>query len=405
MKSKVKIELKRILSMLLTIAMLGGMMPASVSAAEFQEDELLGGMMEETTEENVEEDFAQELEAQQVYANSIPSEIPEGETYTLESDITLESGQWFENIAGTLDGNGYTITLTDKPLANNVTGTIQNLGVTSENTIESAKTFGSMAVTFSGTIQNCFSTVNLNLTGILDEVAGLIGTANGGLVQNSYFAGTVKGALSGYGGFIAKNETDATQVRNCCYENKANNTASPVWGNKPLTVENVEKKSLEEFKSGAANGILNTDLPDLGFSWEIPEDGSNQGFPILVKGGTVLPEKPDKSSLEALIHECQSIEQEGYTVESWQSFSDALAQAEVVFNNEDATKNDVTEATDRLQNARDSLKKEKPAEPVAPPEDTSKIQHISTAIDLKKIENSQNQYYVLEEFWMVKVIE
>lgn len=199
MKSKVKIELKRILSMLLTIAMLGGMMPASVSAAEFQEDELLGGMMEETTEENVEEDFAQELEAQQVYANSIPSEIPEGETYTLESDITLESGQWFENIAGTLDGNGYTITLTDKPLANNVTGTIQNLGVTSENTIESAKTFGSMAVTFSGTIQNCFSTVNLNLTGILDEVAGLIGTANGGLVQNSYFAGTVKGALSGYG--------------------------------------------------------------------------------------------------------------------------------------------------------------------------------------------------------------
>ena len=61
MKSKVKIELKRILSMLLTIAMLGGMMPASVSAAEFQEDELLGGMMEETTEENVEEDFAQEL--------------------------------------------------------------------------------------------------------------------------------------------------------------------------------------------------------------------------------------------------------------------------------------------------------------------------------------------------------
>lgn len=396
MKSKVKIELKRILSMLLTIAMLGGMMPASVSAAEFQEDELLGGMMEETTEENVEEDFAQELEAQQVYANSIPSEIPEGETYTLESDITLESGQWFENIAGTLDGNGYTITLTDKPLANNVTGTIQNLGVTSENTIESAKTFGSMAVTFSGTIQNCFSTVNLNLTGILDEVAGLIGTANGGLVQNSYFAGTVKGALSGYGGFIAKNTTDATQVRNCCYENKANNTASPVWGNQPLTVENVEKKSLEEFKSGAANGILNTDIPDLGFSWEIPEDGSNQGFPILVKGGTVLPEKPDKSSLEALIHECQSIEQEGYTVESWQSFSDALAQAEVVFNNEDATKNDVTEATDRLQNARDSLKKEKPAEPVAPPEDTSKIQHISTAIDLKKIENSQNQYYVLD---------
>ena len=34
--------------------------------------------------------------------------------------------------------------------------------------------------------------------------------------------------------------------------------------------------------------------------------------------------------------------------------------------------------------------------PVAPPEDTSKIQHISTASDLKKIKNSQNQYYVLD---------
>ena len=67
-----------------------------------------------------------------------------------------------------------------------VTGTIQNLGVTSENVIVSDKTFGSMAITLSGTIQNCYSTAKIKLTGWAGEVGGLVGTFRSGAVKNTY---------------------------------------------------------------------------------------------------------------------------------------------------------------------------------------------------------------------------
>ena len=436
---KVKQNTKRFLSMMLAVMMLCTS-PMSVLAEDLPadnvvvtevQDELLSGTEGTTTEEavetpveapaevpeqsttenteNVEETETTEAteasaeetaEAAEVktYANGLPSTIAAGETFTLEQDYVMESGQWFEKIEGTLDGNGHTITLTDKPLANVVTetGVIQNLGVTSENVIDYNGTFGSMAVTFSGTIQNCYSTAKIKLTAIFGEVAGIAGTANGGLVQNSYFAGTVKGALSGYGGFIAVNNSETTNVKNCCYEETANNVAAPAWGNKPVLAENVEKKSLNDFKSGAVNDILNTDIPDLGFSWALPEDGSNQGFPILVKGGTDIPETVDKSVLEVLIGECGSINAEGYTAESWNVFAEALKQANDVFANPDATKKDVDEAIEKLQLAKDGLKKEKPTTPVAPPEDASKIIHIKTDKDLKGIKASEGQYYVLD---------
>lgn len=404
MKQKPKGILKQALSILLIAVLLGGMMPVSVSAAEPQE-ELLGGIMEETAEEPVEEPAEEPAEEPmegpaeeipQVYSNNLPQEIKEGEVYTLESDITMDSGQWFENIAGTLDGNGHTITLTDKPLANNVTGTIQNLGVTSENTIESATTFGSMAVTFSGTIQNCFSTAKLKLTDNtwLEETGGFVGTAEGGTIQNSYFAGSVESPIPGmYGGFIGKSKSPA--VKNSCYEKGADNGISSDFS--AVTAENVEKLSVEEFKSGAANEILNTGLPELGFSWKTPEDGSNQGFPVLVKGESVLPDKPDKTELETLIEECKKLQQSGYTEESWKAFTEALEQAVSVFENEEATEDQVKEAVDNLEKAKASLQSAKPEEPVALPEDASKVLHISTAEELKNIKDGQGQYYVLDQ--------
>ena len=72
-------------------------------------------------------------------------------------------------------------------------------------------------MTFSGTIQNCFSTAKLNMDGF-DEPGGLVGTANGGVIQNSYFAGTVTGMLSGfYGGLIGVNNSNDTKLKNSCY--------------------------------------------------------------------------------------------------------------------------------------------------------------------------------------------
>ena len=442
---KVKQKTKRFLSMMLAVMMLCTS-PMSVLAEDLPaenvvvtevQDELLSGTEDTTTEETIEapveapaevpaevpaeapaentdnveatapevteasaDETAEPTEATEVktYANGLPSTIEKGQTFTLDQDYVMESGQWFEKIEGTLEGNGHTITLTDKPLANVVTesGVIQNLGVTSENVIESDKTFGSMALTFSGTIQNCYSTAKLKKLGV-NDVGGLVGTASGGLIQNAYYIGEVydkndqKSTM--YAGFFGAHNS-ATSIKNSCYDKSA------VWGVScsftAINSKTVEKKSAEDFRSGAANDILNTDLPDIGFSWALPEDGSNQGFPILVKSGTDIPETVDKSVLEALIGECGSINAEGYTAESWNVFAEALKQAKDVLDNPDATKKDVDEAIEKLQLAKDGLKKEKPTTPVAPPEDASKIIHIKTDKDLKGIKSSEGKYYVLD---------
>lgn len=437
---KVKQNTKRFLSMMLAVMMLCTS-PMSVLAEDLPadnvvvtevQDELLSGTEGTTTEEavetpveapaevpeqsttenteNVEETETTEAteasaeetaEAAEVktYANGLPSTIAAGETFTLEQDYVMESGQWFEKIEGTLDGNGHTITLTDKPLANVVTetGVIQNLGVTSEDKIELSEISGSMVVKFSGTIQNCYSTAKLKIMSSQD-IGGLIGTAKGGLVQNSYFMGDVFDSKNTeatmYGGIFGQHENTPT-VKNSCF------SSTSMWGIScsfsSLNKENVEKKSAEDFKSGAVLDILNTNLPDLEFSWALPEDGSNQGFPILVKGGTVVPEKPDKSALESLIHECESMKAEGYTADSWNTFADALKQAKDVFANPDATKTVVDEATQQLQLAKDGLKKEKPTTPVAPPADASKIIHITEQADLQKKEvQNPGAYCVLD---------
>ena len=265
-----KKEFKRMLSILLVLALLGSTLPMSVSASALPTQNASAIESQEPTDasqndaqnaaqdvtQNETQNESQTEEAQesqqevQAYANTLPSTIPAGETYTLSEDVTMESGQWFESIEGTLDGAGHTITLTDKPLANKVTGTIQNLGVTSEKVIERDDTFGSMAMTFSGTIQNCFSTAKLNMDGF-DEPGGLVGTANGGVIQNSYFAGTVTGMLSGfYGGLIGVNNSNDTKLKNSCYGPGSMNGAVSMGGNK-ITPENVQQKSLEDFKSGA----------------------------------------------------------------------------------------------------------------------------------------------------------
>ena len=387
----------RILSLVLAMVLFVTGMPVSTQAASNIEEpvveagEILSGTEQENESSTVEEVKQEEKNGE------IPTIIEAGTTYTLTEDIVFAEGQWFESIAGTLDGNGHTITLADKPLANEVTGTIQNLGVTSENFIESSDTCGSMAMNFSGTIQNCFSTAKVKLNDITfsKEAGGLVGTATGGVIRNSYFAGTVQAPMTGfYGGLIGINNSENTQLKNSCFEDGSWNGPVSMAMKQPVK-ENVQPKSLADLKAGKANEILNTNLPETGFSWTTPVDGSNQGFPVLTKGGTVEPQKPDKTNLKNLINSCKELTQEGYTQESWKLFSEALTEAECVMENESATLDDVTNAITKLETAKAGLKREKPTKPVAPPTDESKIQHISTEEELDAIAGSKG-YCVLD---------
>lgn len=82
------------------------------------------------------------------------------------------------------------ITLADKPLANSVSGTIQNLGVEGSGTLTLEDGQGSMAntVTQTGTVQNCYCTVNSQVAPMsYDTIGGMIGNLNG-TIRNCYFA-------------------------------------------------------------------------------------------------------------------------------------------------------------------------------------------------------------------------
>ena len=130
-------------------------------------------------------------------ASDLPDSISAGETYQLTADIALADGQQLSEVAGVLDGCGHTITLAGKPLAQSVSGTVQNLGVTSSSVIESSDNLGSIAVTLSGTVRMCWSTASLKLSGWEGEVGGLVGELAGGTVSNCYFAGSIDSMMSG----------------------------------------------------------------------------------------------------------------------------------------------------------------------------------------------------------------
>lgn len=375
----------RILSLLLAMVLFVTGIPVSVQAACAIEAPVVeaGESLSGTGQEN------------EISETEIPTVIEAGTTYTLTEDIVFAEGQTFERIAGTLDGNGHTITLADKPLANEVTGTIQNLGVTSESVIVSDKTFGSMAVTLSGTIQNCYSTAKIKLTGWEGEVGGLVGTFRSGAIKNSYFGGSIAAMMAG--GLVGIRETEESILSNSYYAtDKASSASGPVsWGKKPEDGKNF-KKTLEELKSAAQ--LLNKDVPDTGFTWIAPSDGSNQGLPVLTQGGvSPEPEQIDKTALQNGVNEGKKLEQDGYTEESWQKFSQALEAAEQILEKTDAQQNEVDKALKALNAAKLQLEKKKVTEPVAPPKDESQIVHIKEQGDLEKIDSKQaGVYYVLD---------
>lgn len=375
----------RVLSLLLVMALLITGMPVSVHATGDMETpvveagEILSGMGQEA----------------EISETEIPTVIEAGTTYTLTEDIVFTEGQWFESIAGILDGNGHTITLADKPLANEVTGTIQNLGVTSENVIASDKTFGSMAVTLSGTIQNCYSTAKIKLSGWAGEVGGLVGTFQSGAIKNSYFGGSIDSMMAG--GLIGIRQTDDSILSNSYYaKDKVPGAYGPVsMGKFPENASDCVK-TLEELKAGAA--LLNKDIPDTGFTWTFSADGSNSGLPVLTQQGeTPNLEQPDKTALQNAVNEGKKLEQDKYTEESWRGFAEALNAAEQILEKADAKQTEIDEALKALNQAKEQLEKKKVTEPVAPPTDESQIVHIKNQSDLEKIDTTQTgTYYVLD---------
>ena len=68
-----------------------------------------------------------------------------------------------------------------------------------------------------------------------------------------------------------------------------------------------------------------------------------------------VEETVDKTALSEAIDAAKAIEEEGYTADSWTALQDALAAAETIMADEDATQEQVDQAASALQSAMDAL--------------------------------------------------
>lgn len=308
-------------------------------------------------------------------ASDMPSTIEAGATVKLGANITMADDQQIETVAGVLDGQGHTITINGKAVANNVTGTIQNLGVT--GSVSSADNVGSIAMTLSGTIQMCWSTASVNLSGWMGCAGGLVGGMTSGKIVNSYFAGL---GVEMNGGLVG--EAQAGSLSNCLYTVGF----SPAEMNySAFNKGNAAKSS--DLSSADSLAVLNADAPATGFSWT-----SNGGLPILTSGSAAVT--VNKDALVAAIEATEALKESDYTSDSWSVLASALSDAKVVNDNADASQSDVNMAVKALNAAKDALEKKKPTAPVAQPES---VKHIKSQDDFMymNVKDASN-YYVLD---------
>ena len=72
-----------------------------------------------------------------------------------------------------------------------------------------------------------------------------------------------------------------------------------------------------------------------------------------------LVSKTDKHLLAELIQNAEQLSEQAYTADSWNVLQDALDQAKIVMDDDNATQTQIDEAADALQKAIDQLQKVK----------------------------------------------
>ena len=181
---------KKILSLFLVIGMLISLLPTAASAAD---------------------------EAAEKISTQAQLQGMGGGSYVLTDDIILDAGwnpsQWGDlGFTGTLDGNGYTITLAGQPLFSKLSGgTIRNLRL--DGVVTGT---GSLAGTMQGgAVENCWSGAAVTGGGF-DDIAGLVGTLTAGAIQNCLTTGELTaGSLSSAFGIAGGGRGTLCSVTNC----------------------------------------------------------------------------------------------------------------------------------------------------------------------------------------------
>ena len=136
-----------------------------------------------------------------------------GNTYVLANDIDASDTDLnIPSFSGKLDGRGYEIKLNTSSLFGTIESgaVVQDLAVTTDNTVSGETNVGLLAGISKGSIIRCAAFGKTNATSVC---GGLVGLVSGGSVSNCYSMGYVSASAGTAGGLIGKTE-DAV-IENC----------------------------------------------------------------------------------------------------------------------------------------------------------------------------------------------
>ena len=321
--------------------------------------------------------------------------------YQLMNDITLENWTSIVTVPdGTeFNGNGYTITLSGKPLCETMKGKVVNLKLAGQVTETGTKNTGALCQSLSGgTVHNCISdvAVTYNGTSSFAYVGQLNGTFNGSAtVTNCLLLGSLTQGNASCNGALGASYNNPKEFSNCVaigYTALATKegypTNSAISGTNCILVEvgsYNQADYLDRFNSNRGDGL----------EWEI-KDGA-----LSLKraaGGTAQPTDPDATedeitALNDAIIAAESVDTKTtvYTADSYTAFNNALTVANNVIIAESKKQSEVTQATADLTTAVESLT-ERNLEPV----DFSNkdVISITTADELENMQDGK--YYRLD---------
>ena len=207
---------KRLTSILLTLAMLVGLLPALSPQAEAAADDATAPLQEVSTKTSVPSGYTPIYDAEDL--QNMQEDLTAN--YILMNDIDLSGINWkpmqpsrtgvyTSGFTGTLDGNGFTIrnlTVNAEQYDNGALfyqneGTIQNLRVTGQINLTSksgiVRFAASLAIYNKGTIYNCTSAAGITAGGDMPVRVGGLVSENKGTIDYCRYTGTIHASAGG----------------------------------------------------------------------------------------------------------------------------------------------------------------------------------------------------------------
>ena len=169
-------------------------------------------------------------------------------------------------------------------------------------------------VTQTGTVQNCYCTVNSQVAPMsYDTIGGMIGNLNG-TIRNCYFAGST----DKYSGGVAAYNGGSYRISHVLWTSGM----STVGMGSNDNIADDSKKIVTADQIKASLGVLNTEIAATGFYWVLPEDGRNNGLPVLQEGAPAAGEV-NWDDLDTAIASAENLVKGDYTEATWNAVAAA----------------------------------------------------------------------------------